>query len=121
MNDLINAPGIQNNNNHPGYFFVNLEYSLVKVTIDNFVYIEGLKDYIKIHLNSSQKPMVTRMPMKTIEAQLPAGKFIRIHKSYIASVIFITAIRKTSLFLTSIKLPVGDKYKDAIAAITGKI
>lgn len=119
--DLKNAPGIQNNNNQAGYFFVNVEYSLVKVTIDDIVYIEGLKDYIKIHLNSSQKPVVTRMPMKTIEEQLPADKFIRIHKSYIVSVPFITAIRKTSLFLNSFELPVGDNYRHAIAAITGKL
>ena len=118
---LKNAPAIHNNSNQPGYFFVNVEYSLVKVTIDDIVYIEGLKDYIKIHLNSSQKPVVTRMPMKTIEEQLPADKFIRTHKSYIVSVTFITAIRKTSLFINNIELPVSDYYRDAIAAITGKL
>jgi DNA-binding LytR/AlgR family response regulator len=105
----------------PGYFFVNVEYSLVKVTVDDIVYIEGLKDYIKIHLNSTSKPVITRMPMKTIEEQLPAEKFIRIHKSYIVSVAFITAIRKTSLFINTIELPVSDNYRDAITAITGKL
>ena len=119
--DLKNKPAIQNNNNPPDYLFVNVEYSLVKVTIDDIVYIEGLKDYIKIHLNSSQKTVVTRMPMKTMEEQLPADKFLRIHKSYIVSVAFVTAIRKTSLFLNSIELPVGENYRDGIAAITGKL
>ena len=103
------------------YFFVNVEYSLVKVTIDDIVYIEGLKDYIKIHLNSSAKAIITRMPMKTIEEQLPSEKFIRIHKSYIVSVAFISAVRKTSVFINSIELPVSDNYKDAIATITGKL
>lgn len=119
--DLKNTlPGVINKI-QPDYFFVNVEYSLVKVTIDDIVYIEGLKDYIKIHLHSSQKPIVTRMAMKTIEEQLPDEKFIRIHKSYIVSVAFITAIRKTSLFLNTIELPVSDNYRDAIAAITGKL
>ena len=118
---LKNTPAIQNNNNPPDYLFVNVEYSLVKVTINDIVYIEGLKDYIKIHLNSSQKPVVTRMPMKTMEEQLPADKFLRIHKSYIVSVAFVTAIRKTSLFINSIELPVSDNYRAAIAAITGKL
>ncbi len=119
--DLKNIlPGVINKT-QADYFFVNVEYSLVKVTIDDIVYIEGLKDYIKIHLHSSQKPIVTRMPMKTIEEQLPDEKFIRIHKSYIVSVAFITAIRKTSLFLSTIELPVSDNYRDAIAAITGKL
>jgi len=102
------------------YFFVNVEYSLVKITIADIMYIEGLKDYIKIHLNSSSKPVVTRMPMKTIEDQLPAKSFIRIHKSYIVGVAFITSIRKTSVFINTIELPVSDHYRDAIAALTAK-
>ena len=104
----------------PEYFFVNVEYSQVKVTIADIMYIEGLKDYIKIHLKSSSKPIVTRMPMKTIEDQLPGKQFIRIHKSYIAGISFITSVRKTSLFIGSIELPVSDHYRDAIAALTAK-
>jgi two-component system, LytTR family, response regulator len=102
------------------YFFVNVEYSLVKITIADIMYIEGLKDYIKIHLKSSSKPVVTRMPMKTIEDQLPAKQFIRIHKSYIVGVSFITSIRKTSVFIDNLELPVSDHYRDAIAALTAK-
>ena len=103
-----------------GYFFVNVEYSLVKITITDIVYIEGLKDYIKIHLKSSSKPVVTRMPMKTIEDQLPPKLFIRIHKSYIVAVAFISSIRKTSLFIDAIELPVSDSYREAITALTAK-
>jgi two-component system, LytTR family, response regulator len=102
------------------YFFVNVEYSLVKITIADIVYIEGLKDYIKIHLKSSLKPVVTRMPMKTMEEQLPSKLFIRIHKSYIAAIPFITAIRKTSLFIDKLELPISENYKDAVMAITSK-
>ncbi len=104
-----------------GYFFVNVDYSLVKITNADIIYIEGLKDYIKIHLKSSQRPVVTRMPMKTIEEQLPADGFLRIHKSYIVSVSFITAIRKSSVFIDALELPVSDNYRDAVMALTGKI
>lgn len=104
----------------PDYFFVNVEYSQVKITLNDIMYIEGLKDYIKIHLKSSSKPVVTRMPMKTIEEQLPSKQYIRIHKSYIAAVAFITSIRKTSLFIGTTELPVSDNYRDAIAALTAK-
>lgn len=106
---------------NPGYFFVNADYSLVKITLSDIIYIEGLKDYIKIHLKSAQHPVVTRMPMKTIEEQLPASEFIRIHKSYIVSVSYITAIRKSSVFVDSLELPLSDTYRDAVAAITGKL
>jgi DNA-binding LytR/AlgR family response regulator len=106
---------------NPGYFFVNVDYSLVKVTNDDIVYIEGLKDYIKIHLRSSQRPVITRMPMKTIEEQLPPAGFIRIHKSYIVSIKFVTAIRKSSLYIDALELPVSDNYRDTLATITGKL
>ncbi len=104
-----------------GYFFVNVDYSLVKVNIADIIYIEGLKDYIRLYLKSSQKPVVTRMPMKAIEEQLPASHFIRIHKSYIVSIAFITAIRKSSVFIDTLELPVSDTYRDAVTLLTGKL
>ena len=107
--------------NDAGYFFVNVDYSLVKIITADIIYIEGLKDYIKIHLKSSQRPVVTRLPMKTIEEQLPASGFIRIHKSYIVSIAFISATRKSSVFIQTLELPVSDNYKDSIAALTGKL
>lgn len=104
----------------PGYFFVNVDYSLLKITLADVVYVEGLKDYIKIHLKSTSRPVVTRMPVKTIEEQLPSAEFIRIHKSYIVSVAFITAIRKSSVFIDTLELPVGDSYRDSVNSLTGK-
>ena len=103
----------------PEYLFVNVEYSLVKLVIANIMWVEGLKDYIKIHLHGT-KPIVTRMNMKTIEDQLPASKFLRIHKSYIVSVDYITAIRKNSVFIDDMELPVGENYRDAVVALTGR-
>ncbi|HUZ58112.1 MAG TPA: LytTR family DNA-binding domain-containing protein [Hanamia sp.] len=105
----------------PEYIFVNADYKLIKVTLADIIYIEGLKDYIKIHLKSAQHPLVTRMPIKAIEEQLPPEQFIRIHKSYIISVSFITAIRKSSVFMDSLELPLGDTYRDAVSALTGNL
>ena len=102
------------------YFFVNVEYSLVKITVADIIYIEGLKDYIKIHLKSSAKPIVTRMPMKSIEDQLSETLFIRIHKSYIVSIAFITSIRKSSLFIDNLELPISEHYRDTVTALTAK-
>ena len=120
LHELKAAPKAGSATADAEYFFVNVEYSLVKITIADITYIEGLKDYIKIHLKSSAKAIVTRMPMKTIEEQLPAKLFIRIHKSYIVSIAFITSIRKTSVFIGDMELPVSDHYRDAIAAITAR-
>lgn len=104
----------------PEFFFVNADYSLLKITVADIIWIEALKDYIRIHLSSSAKPVVTRMPMKQIEEQLNPARFIRIHKSYIVAVAHITAIRKNSVFIAAMELPVGDNYREAVAALTGK-
>jgi len=104
----------------PDYFFVNVEYSLLKVVRSDIKYIEGLKDYIKIHLNSSPKPVVTRMSMKAMEEQLPSAEFIRIHKSYIASIAFITSVRKSSLMIGNEELPVSDTYQESLMKLAGK-
>jgi DNA-binding LytR/AlgR family response regulator len=118
--ELKKLPVENSAGNDPGYFFVNVDYSMLKITTADIMYIEGLKDYIKIHLKSSQHPVVTRMPMKTIEEQLPANAFLRIHKSYIISIAFITTIRKSGVFIGAIELPVSDNYRDAVIAMMGK-
>ncbi|MEO6330265.1 MAG: response regulator transcription factor [Ginsengibacter sp.] len=102
------------------YFFVNVDYSLVKIIFKDIMWVEGLKDYIKIHLRSSSKPIVTRMAMKSIEEILPSSKFVRVHKSYIVSVAYVTAVRKNTVFIGAAEIPVSESYPEAIAFITGK-
>jgi len=103
----------------PEYFFVNVEYGLVKIVFSEIRLIEGLKDYLKIHLVES-KPLVIRMSMKSIEEKLPPGKFFRIHKSYIIAVLQITAIRRNSVFLGEMELPLSDLYKDDLMREIGQ-
>lgn len=105
--------------NRPDYIFVNVEYSLVKIMLADIMWIEGLKDYIRIYLHHSNKPIVTRMNMKTMEDELPPDKFIRIHKSYIIAVRYISSIRKNSVFINETELPLGESYKDSLHHITG--
>ncbi|MVT09028.1 LytR/AlgR family response regulator transcription factor [Chitinophaga tropicalis] len=103
----------------PEFFFVNSDYSLLKINIADIIWIEALKDYIRIHLAGNAKPVVTRMPLKQVEEQLTPARFIRIHKSYIIAVSHITAIRKNSVFIGTMELPVGENYREAVAALTG--
>lgn len=110
-----NFPGEQ-----PNYFFINADYSLVKVIFSDIMWIEGLKDYLKIHLKSTNKPLVARITMKAIEEQLPPSMFTRVQKSFIVSKEHITSVRKNSVFINEIEIPVGDNYKDAITSLTGK-
>ncbi len=100
----------------PGYFFINVDYKMLKIEFDDMIWVEGFKDYLKIHLKSSANPIVARMSMKNMEEQLPETQFIRIHKSYILSKKAITAVKKSSVFIDSQELPVGDMYKEQVAS-----
>ena len=104
----------------PEYLFVNVEYSLLKIEFADILWIEGLKDYIRVHLKSNSKPVITRMSMKSIEEELPSSKFIRVHKSFIVSVSAITSVRKNSIFIGSEEIPVGDNYKEAVNMLVNK-
>ena len=102
----------------PEYMFVNADYSLVKVVFAEIIWIEGSGDYVKFHLRSSAKPLLVRMSAKALEAELPADKFLRIHKSYIVGVSGITAVRKNSVFIGTLELPVGETYREALRQLT---
>jgi two-component system LytT family response regulator len=102
------------------YFFVNVDYSLLKIMYSDIIWIEGLKDYVKIHLKSTDKPIIARLSMKSLEEELPPSVFLRIHKSYIVSKSFVTAIRKNSVFIKDLELPIGENYKEAIESFVKK-
>ena len=100
--------------------FVNADYSLVKVKTEEIMYIEGLKDYIKIHLNSSTKPIVTRMTMKSIEEKLPVSQFFRVHKSFIISLDKIESIRNLKIKIGNAQIPVSESYSDEFFKTIGQ-
>lgn len=92
--------------------FVNADYSLVKIKINEITFIEGLKDYIKIHVNSSAKPVITRMTMKGIEEKLPSAGFFRVHKSFIISLDKIESIRNLKIKIGTAQIPVSEHYSE---------
>lgn len=102
------------------YLFVNADYTLLKVTIKDIIYIEGLKDYIKIFLSSSSKPVITRLSMKSMEESLPSEQFIRTHKSYIISIAHIISIRKNKIKLSETDIPLSDHYKESLMNLIQK-
>ena len=96
------------------YFFLNVDYSQVKVMFEDIIWMEGLRDYIKINLKSTSKPLIVRTSLKAIEPELSPYKFIRIHKSYLVAISEITAVRKNSIFIKEMELPVGETFRDTI-------
>ena len=94
------------------YLFVNSEYNLVKINIRDIIYIEGLKDYIKIFIANATRPVITRLSMKSIEEKLPSDKFVRVHKSFIVSLDKIISIRKGKISINNIHVPISEHYKE---------
>lgn len=101
------------------HIFVNVEYNLVKIVFNNINYIEGLKDYIKIHLTTSPRPILTRMSLKSMEEKLPDQDFARTHKSFIVAISKITSIKRDFVCINEKELPIGESFKDSVQKITG--
>ena len=93
--------------------FVKPDYRVVKIAISDIRYIEGMSEYLKIHLESQPKPIVTLLSMKKMEEFLPSH-FMRIHRSYIINLKKIQEVNKNRVIMDSeTYLPIGDNYKDA--------
>jgi DNA-binding LytR/AlgR family response regulator len=94
------------------YLFVNSEYNLVKINIRDIIYIEGLKDYIKIFIANATRPIITRLSMKSIEEKLPPDRFARVHKSFIIAIDKIISIRKGKISINNVHVPISEHYKE---------
>lgn len=99
-------------NNKNDFIFVKSEYENIKVNIQDIKYIEGLKDYIKIHLKS-EKTLLILSSFKAILEKLPSN-FIRTHRSYIINIDCIRAMQKTNVFINDIRIPIGETFKKVV-------
>jgi len=93
------------------FIFVKSEYENIKINTDDILYIQGLKDYIKIYTKDSQKAILTLMSFKSILEKLPSKDFLRVHKSYIINIQQIKALQKTKVIVGEVQIPIGDTFK----------
>lgn len=91
--------------------FIKTEYKLVQVELRKILYIEGLKDYIKIYTEDEPRPILSLMSMKTMEEMLPATRFIRVHRSYIVQPEKIKVIERNRIIYGKEYIPISDNYK----------
>ncbi len=107
----ISASAEQNNDKSLLGFFVRSEYKLVQILFDELLYVEGLKDYVKIHVEKETKPILTLMSMKAVEDLIPAKQFIRVHRSFIVNRNKITRIEKNRIIIGKQEIPIGETYR----------
>jgi len=102
------------------YLFLKVEYQMVKISMDDILYIEGLKDYVKVELKNGQKSILSLTSLKALEEKLPPRRFMRVHRSFIVSLDKITSMTKSSAHIGKTRISIGDQYRDAFAQFFSK-
>lgn len=97
------------------YIIIKSEYKLVQIPVSDILYIEGLKDYVKIYIEGAEKSIMSLMSMKTLEQTLPASRFMRVHRSYIVNLSKIRFIERNHIIFGKTSIPVSESYKDAFS------
>ncbi|POY35293.1 DNA-binding response regulator [Solitalea longa] len=98
------------------FLFIRADYSLIKIAINDILYIEGLDDYLKIH-QVSGKPLVARMTFKSLLEKLPATGFARVHRSFVVSKDKIESIRNKTIHIKDAEIPVGSSYEENLSKL----
>jgi DNA-binding LytR/AlgR family response regulator len=98
----------------PHALFVKVEYSIVRIPVEDIQYIEGFDDYIKIY--AGRKPVLTLMRLKNALELLPAGRFLRVHRSFIVAIDKIETLRARKLKIAGREIPLGAAYLEDLKA-----
>ena len=97
------------------FLFIRADFSLIKIAIDDIIYVEALDDYVKIY-RQDEKTIVARMTMKNMLEKLPADKFIRVHRSFIVAINRIKALRSKTVLVDRLEIPFGGNYVQEVSS-----
>ncbi len=101
-------------NDENGYIFVKSDYKLMRINFAEILYIEGLKDYVKIYLTSSTKPILSLSSMRSLESILPSNHFFRTHRSYIVNMSKVKILERGQIVFGDKYLPISESYKENV-------
>lgn len=107
---------IEKANIHQDYIYVKSDYKLLQIPLNQILYIEGLKDYVKIYIEGESKPILSLISMKIMEERLPSSQFIRVHRSYIVQKSKIKVVDRGRIVFDKEYIPVSDSYKQELLA-----
>ncbi len=94
------------------FLFLKSEYKIRRINFNDILYIEGLKDYIKVYTTGEDKPVLSLNSMKSLEQKLPEDQFMRVHRSFIVNLNKIDTIERSRIIFGKTYIPVSDQYKD---------
>jgi DNA-binding LytR/AlgR family response regulator len=104
---------IKNENHRPeNHIFIKVDKKMIKIDIDEILFIEGMKEYIKIA--TSDKIYTTHKSLAAVFDELPSDRFLRIHKSYIISINKVKSIEGNQIQILSYTLPIGRIFSKTV-------
>ena len=95
------------------YMFVKADYKQIKVMYDDILYIESLKDYVKIYLNSQPQPIITLMSLKKLEEELPEERFMRVHRSFIVALDKVEVVERNQIVFGKQRITIAENCREA--------
>jgi two-component system response regulator LytT len=102
------------------FLFLKSEYKIRRINFNDILYIEGLKDYVKVFIKNDPKPILSLASLKLLETKLPAETFMRIHRSFIVNLGKIDTIERSRIVFGKIYIPVSDQYKERFQEFVNK-
>ncbi|WP_128548836.1 LytR/AlgR family response regulator transcription factor [Larkinella soli] len=102
----------------PSFLFVKTEYRLQKVAFEQILYIEGMRDYRRLHLTAEK--IMTLETFSALEQRLPRPQFCRVHKSYLVALDKIESVERDRIYLGPVVLPISNTYRDEFYARIGR-
>ena len=94
------------------FLFLKSDYKIKRINFNDILYVEGLKDYVKVYTQNSPKPVLSLTTMKLLELKLPISKFMRVHRSFIVNLEKIDTIERNRIIFGKTYIPVSDQYKE---------
>lgn len=96
------------------FVYVKSEYKLVRLDFDDILYIEGLKDYVKIYFEAPRKPVLSLVNMKRVEDCLPSPQFMRVHRSFVVNMAKVSMVDRGRIVVGDVFIPVSESYKGQV-------
>jgi two-component system, LytTR family, response regulator LytT len=102
------------------FLFLKSEYKVKRINFHDILYIEGLKDYVKVFTKNDPKPILSLTSLKILTTKLPDTLFLRVHRSFIVNLEKIDTIERSRIVFGKVYIPVGDQYKDKFQEFVNK-
>jgi len=102
------------------FLFLKSEYKIRRINFNDILYIEGLKDYVKVYTKNDPKPVLSLTSLKILENKLPDSTFMRVHRSFIVNLEKIETIERSRIVFGKVYIPVSDQYKEKFQEFVNK-